>query len=197
MLTSMAGLAAKPIPMIALLPMIYAMVIVGGIVATHWAMRDKTLEIAVERTPAWVVGALLGDHGDRDRRRTGEGQCLHLLPVLSRRPRACVKREGALPAGPAPDRVRPPGRGAAGADPRHSQPAVGPDHDRASRVALVARRRRARGQRARSIGLHAGDLDNSEVAWVKERVALGQPPRSRSSAIRASCSTPTSTASRR
>ena len=60
MLTSMAGLAAKPIPMIALLPMIYAMVIVGGIVATHWAMRDKTLEIAVERTPAWVVAALLG-----------------------------------------------------------------------------------------------------------------------------------------
>lgn len=35
------------------------MVIVGGIVATHWAMRDKTLEIAVERTPAWLVGALL------------------------------------------------------------------------------------------------------------------------------------------
>ena len=60
MLTSMAGLAAKPIPMIALLPMIYAMVIVGGIVATHWAMRDKTLEIAVERTPAWAVAALLG-----------------------------------------------------------------------------------------------------------------------------------------
>ena len=60
MLTSMAGLATKPIAMIALLPMIYAMVIVGGIVATHWAMRDKTLEIAVERTPAWVVAALLG-----------------------------------------------------------------------------------------------------------------------------------------
>jgi len=60
MLTSMAGLADKPIAMIALLPMIYAMVIVGGIVATHWAMRDKTLEIAVERTPAWVVAGLLG-----------------------------------------------------------------------------------------------------------------------------------------
>ncbi|WP_310469282.1 MBOAT family O-acyltransferase [Sphingomonas sp.] len=59
MLQSMAGLAAKPIPMIAALPMIYAMVIVGGIVATHWWMRDKTLEIAVERTPAWLVGALL------------------------------------------------------------------------------------------------------------------------------------------
>ena len=60
MLTSMAGLADKPVAMIALLPMIYAMVIVGGIFTTHWVMRDKTLEIAVERTPAWVVGALLG-----------------------------------------------------------------------------------------------------------------------------------------
>ena len=60
MLTSMAGLAAQPVPMIALLPMIYAMVIVAGIVGTHWALRDKTVEIAVERTPAWMVGAVLG-----------------------------------------------------------------------------------------------------------------------------------------
>jgi alginate O-acetyltransferase complex protein AlgI len=59
MLQSMAGAAANPVPMIALLPMIYAMVIVAGIVTTHWAMRDKTLEIAVERTPAWLVGGLL------------------------------------------------------------------------------------------------------------------------------------------
>ena len=60
LIQSMAGAAATPTPMIALLPMIYAMVIVAGIVATHWAMRDKTLEIAVERTPAWLVGGLLG-----------------------------------------------------------------------------------------------------------------------------------------
>jgi alginate O-acetyltransferase complex protein AlgI len=59
MLTSMAGMADKAIPMIALLPMIYALVIVGGIVGTHWWMRDKTLEIAVERTPSWLVAALL------------------------------------------------------------------------------------------------------------------------------------------
>ncbi|MFL6801444.1 MAG: hypothetical protein ACJ8EQ_06720, partial [Sphingomicrobium sp.] len=59
MLTSMAGLADQAIPMIALLPMLYALVIVGGIVGTHWWMRDKTLEIAVERTPAWLVGGLL------------------------------------------------------------------------------------------------------------------------------------------
>ncbi|MFL6744561.1 MAG: MBOAT family O-acyltransferase [Sphingomicrobium sp.] len=58
-LTSMAGFADKPVGMIALLPMIYAMVIVGGIVSTHWWMRDKTLEIAIERTPSWLVGGLL------------------------------------------------------------------------------------------------------------------------------------------
>ena len=60
MLQSMAGAATNPIPMLALLPMLFAVVIVGGIVATHWAMRSQTLEIAVERTPAWLVGALLG-----------------------------------------------------------------------------------------------------------------------------------------
>jgi alginate O-acetyltransferase complex protein AlgI len=59
MLQSMAGLAEKPIPMIALLPMIYAMLIISAIVGTHCWMRDKTLEIAVERTPAWLVGGLL------------------------------------------------------------------------------------------------------------------------------------------
>ena len=59
LLKSMAGAADKPIGMIAALPMIYAMAIVAGIVATHWAMRDKTLEIAIERTPAWLVGGLL------------------------------------------------------------------------------------------------------------------------------------------
>ena len=57
-LRSMAGAAVKPIGMIAALPMIYAMVIVAGIVATHWAMRDKTIEIAIERTPTWLVGAI-------------------------------------------------------------------------------------------------------------------------------------------
>jgi len=59
MLVSMAGFAGDPVPMIALLPMLYALVIIAGIVGTHWAMRDKTIEIAIERTPAWLVGGLL------------------------------------------------------------------------------------------------------------------------------------------
>ncbi len=57
-LKSMAGVADKPVAMIAALPMIFAMVIVAGIVATHWAMRDKTIEIAIERTPAWAVATI-------------------------------------------------------------------------------------------------------------------------------------------
>ena len=55
-LRSMAGLQVKPIGMIGALPMAYALAIVAAIVGTHWAMRDKTLEIAIERTPAWAVG---------------------------------------------------------------------------------------------------------------------------------------------
>jgi len=58
MLTAMVGATAEPVAMIALLPMIYALVIVSGIVTTHWFMRNKTLEIVIERTPALLLGAL-------------------------------------------------------------------------------------------------------------------------------------------
>ena len=54
-LRAMAGLQVKPIGVIGALPMAYALVIVAGIVGTHWAMRNQTLEIAIERTPAWAV----------------------------------------------------------------------------------------------------------------------------------------------
>jgi alginate O-acetyltransferase complex protein AlgI len=54
----MAGAAANPVAMIATLPLIYAMVIVAGIVATHWAMRDKTLELVIEKTPPLLLGTI-------------------------------------------------------------------------------------------------------------------------------------------
>ena len=57
-LTAMVGLSVKPVPMIALLPLVYAMVATGAIVGTHWAMRERTLELVIERTPAWLVGIL-------------------------------------------------------------------------------------------------------------------------------------------
>jgi len=58
MLTAMVGAAAEPVPMIALLPMIYALAIVSAIVGTHWFMRNKTLEIAIERTPPLLLGTI-------------------------------------------------------------------------------------------------------------------------------------------
>jgi alginate O-acetyltransferase complex protein AlgI len=57
-LTGMAGLAAKPEPLIAGGPMIIAMFIVSGIFATHMAMRNTTLEAVLERTPALVVASV-------------------------------------------------------------------------------------------------------------------------------------------
>jgi alginate O-acetyltransferase complex protein AlgI len=51
----MAGLAAKPEPLIPAGPMIIAMLIVSGIFGTHLAMRNTTLEAVLERTPALVL----------------------------------------------------------------------------------------------------------------------------------------------
>ena len=62
-LTAMVGMSAKPTPLIALLPLIYALVATTAIVATHWAMRDRTIELVIERTPAWLVGLLWGAMG--------------------------------------------------------------------------------------------------------------------------------------
>ena len=58
LLTAMVGLSAKPVPLIGLLPLVYALVATAGIVGTHWAMRDRTLELVIERTPAWLVGMI-------------------------------------------------------------------------------------------------------------------------------------------
>ena len=84
MLTSMAGMAVKPIPMIAALPMIYAMVIVAGIVATHLGNARQDARNRHRAHSGVADRRDLVDHGDRHRRGTGERQCLHLLPVLSR-----------------------------------------------------------------------------------------------------------------
>ena len=57
-LTGMAGLAAKPDPLIAAGPMIIALTIVAAIFGTHWAMRNTTLEAVLERTPAVALGGI-------------------------------------------------------------------------------------------------------------------------------------------
>lgn len=57
-LTGMAGLSAKPDPLIAAGPMVIALAIVAGIFGTHWAMRDTTLEAVIERTPSVVLASI-------------------------------------------------------------------------------------------------------------------------------------------
>ena len=57
-LTGMAGMAAKPEPLIAAGPMIMAMVIVSAIFGTHLAMRNTTLEVVIERTPSVAIASI-------------------------------------------------------------------------------------------------------------------------------------------
>ena len=57
-LLAMAGHAPKGEALIAFIPLVAALVVVGAIVATHWAMRDTTIERVIEQAPAWLVGTI-------------------------------------------------------------------------------------------------------------------------------------------
>jgi alginate O-acetyltransferase complex protein AlgI len=57
-LTGMAGMQAKPDPLIAAGPMIIAMVIVSAIFGAHVAMRNTTLEAVIERTPSVAIASI-------------------------------------------------------------------------------------------------------------------------------------------
>ena len=133
---------------------------IGRCATRRWRSRSSA------RRPGWSAACWRSWPSRSSRNR---GKAVPSSTSSSEPPKGIVQREGALPAGPAADRVRPPGPGAAGADARHSEAAVGQDpggrRGRACRSASPRSR-----SNARRIGLHAGDLDNSEVAWVKERI---------------------------
>jgi len=57
-LKGMAGMQAKPDPLIAAGPMIIAMVIVAAIFGTHLTMRNTTLEAVIERTPSVALAGI-------------------------------------------------------------------------------------------------------------------------------------------
>ena len=57
-MAGMAGMQAKPEPLIAAGPMIIAMVIVSAIFGTHLTMRKTTLEAVVERTPSVAIAGI-------------------------------------------------------------------------------------------------------------------------------------------
>ena len=126
-LKGMAGMQAKPAPLIAYGPMIIAMVIVVG--HLRHASDDAQHDLG-SGDRADAVGRDRGHLDDvvvRGHHRAGAGQCIHLLRLLSgahRRPR----RRAA--AGPEEDRGRSAGAGAAGADARHPAAAVGADRAR-------------------------------------------------------------------
>ncbi len=57
-LEGMLGLNAKAVPILPAVDLIAVAVIVGGIVAAHWLMRERTLETLLERVPAPLLGAI-------------------------------------------------------------------------------------------------------------------------------------------
>jgi len=58
MLASMFALAAEPQKVLYWNEIAPALIVVAGMVATHWAMRSTTLEYVAEKTPRWLIGAL-------------------------------------------------------------------------------------------------------------------------------------------
>ena len=107
----------------------------------------------------------------------GDRQCLHLLPVLT---------PSRLRRSAAPDRADP------GVRSRAERPICDRGIAVAAHVALLA----AWEWQMRALQLIAGDLTDSASAWAEQRrLDADDPARSSSSAIRASCSTPTSIAS--
>jgi alginate O-acetyltransferase complex protein AlgI len=58
-LAGMVGLSADGVPLLATIYVIAVPVIVAAIVASHWAMRDRTLETTVEQIPIPVIVAAL------------------------------------------------------------------------------------------------------------------------------------------
>ena len=59
MLASMFGLAAKPERVLYYNEIIPALVVVAGMVISHWRMRATSLEAAVAATPRWLIASVL------------------------------------------------------------------------------------------------------------------------------------------
>ncbi|MFN0024188.1 MAG: MBOAT family O-acyltransferase [Parvularculaceae bacterium] len=58
-LASMAGLAPDPKKVLYLNEIVPALIVIAGMVATHWRMRETTMEAVIAKTPAIVIGAAL------------------------------------------------------------------------------------------------------------------------------------------
>lgn len=58
MLSSMFGLAKDPQKVLYLNAIIPALLVIGGMVLTHWLMRSTTKEAVIAKTPAWVIASV-------------------------------------------------------------------------------------------------------------------------------------------
>jgi hypothetical protein len=58
-LSSMFALAPDPKKVLYLNEIVPAAIVVAGMVFSHWRMRDTSMEAAMEKTPAWAIGAVL------------------------------------------------------------------------------------------------------------------------------------------
>ncbi len=58
-LGSMFGMAAKPEKVLYLNEIIPAAIVIAGMVFAHWRLRSTTLEAVAEKTPAWIIGAII------------------------------------------------------------------------------------------------------------------------------------------
>lgn len=59
-LTGMFGGNAEAAPILPVVHLVMVSLIVGGIVVAHWLMRERTLESAIARVPAWCLAMLWG-----------------------------------------------------------------------------------------------------------------------------------------
>ncbi len=58
MLASMFGLAKDPQKVLYLNAIIPALLVIGGMVLTHWLMRSTTKEAVIAKTPGWVIASV-------------------------------------------------------------------------------------------------------------------------------------------
>ncbi|HET9484233.1 MAG TPA: MBOAT family O-acyltransferase, partial [Xanthomonadales bacterium] len=60
MLRAMFGGSADPVPVLAAVHVLWTSLIVGGIFAVHWLMRDRTVAGVLARVPGWLVAVGVG-----------------------------------------------------------------------------------------------------------------------------------------
>lgn len=59
MLGSMFGMVKEPEKVLYLNEIIPALLVIAGMVTTHWLMRSTTKEAVIAKTPTWLIAAVM------------------------------------------------------------------------------------------------------------------------------------------